>query len=403
MKSQPERLNDWLERQRASGSGEHNGLSGKLTGVDLSQNHSQNHADPDLAEVEELAALASRLQSLPQLRPDADFALRLEQRMLAHARIRAAQRTQSRKHFNWFFPRLGMAPATGVLLGVFLLLVLATGALLAAAHAADAENPLTVVTDWSKHFGTDGRIEQIKQESQKIQQQLKMLATLANRAHAKSYREALAQLDRQLTALGRDVNALPPGPDRDRMSREFATLKNDVRQALHTLLLRLDIPERLITTDELAKLGDSSVPRLIAVKVQQTMVVITGENIRPGAQLLLDDQLVTASSSLRDGAYVFVVDLSGKPAPQSAGIMNTDGTAAALSLSPGQNNGDMNGNSGNNGKGRGDQNNNGNGNAQNTNGGNNNRNGAGNTNGQKGGSDHGRGKPTPSPTPPPTS
>src|SRR5438094_297427 len=85
MRSLPDRLNDQIERQRR----------GERSPVPITKRNRDSDA-------EELAQLARRLQFTPQLRPDPNFAQRLEARVLAHHAARSRQQTvvQPRRLFH---------------------------------------------------------------------------------------------------------------------------------------------------------------------------------------------------------------------------------------------------------------------------------------------------------------
>ena len=119
------------------------------------------------------------------------------------------------------------------------------------------------------------------------------------------------------------------------------------------LLLRLALPERLATTEELGRLG-ATVPQLTSVTVTlpahgngQATVSISGTDLQPGATLLVNDQPVVATGTLQQGVYVFLANWKGKQHPHTVGLMNPDGTAAettAITLKSPTGNGSGNGN-----------------------------------------------------------
>jgi len=84
------------------------------------------------------------------------------------------------------------------------------------------------------------------------------------------------------------------------------------------------------------------------------IVNISGDDIQPGAQLLVDSQLVEARSSLQNDLNVFVANWAGNQHPRSIGILNPDGTAAQTTTITLQIPNDHdNGNGGGNGNGNG--------------------------------------------------
>jgi hypothetical protein len=131
-----ERLNDRLERQRrgAQPSGPSQSV---LPG-----------SDP---KVEELAALAHRLQIAPHFQVDPGFAWRLESRILAH-HAALSRRQAAATWGNWLFqPGRRMQFALGIVL-VCLLLVATMGTFTAAAQVTNPYNPLYEVKRWVQHW-----------------------------------------------------------------------------------------------------------------------------------------------------------------------------------------------------------------------------------------------------------
>src|SRR5258708_1540383 len=127
----PERVNERLEERMAH----------SWNGVQ----HTSGY-DP---EVDQLAALAHRLQSASPLQVRPDFARQLERRLL----VRNAERRQQRTAPGWSFPRLFQArPVVGAIMCLCILLLLAgTGTLVAAAQAADPKRPLYTLKRWEQH------------------------------------------------------------------------------------------------------------------------------------------------------------------------------------------------------------------------------------------------------------
>jgi len=54
-------------------------------------------------------------------------------------------------------------------------------------------------------------------------------------------------------------------------------------------------------------------------------ITFEGRNIEPGAQLLVDGQLVVASGQMKAGGYTFVVKWGKQPTPKSLGLQNPGG------------------------------------------------------------------------------
>jgi len=208
---------------------------------------------------------------------------------------------------------------------------------------------------------------QAELDLQFAREQLNMLADLADPAHAQAYRQALADFDQQVSAAASTIQGLPSAPDRDRLSSELATFKGDARHMLRGLLPQLALAERLLTTDELGRLGDT-VPRLQSVEIvlsaqpdEHATISITGDNLQPGAQLLVNGQVVDVQGSFQNGLLVFTTGWNSNQHPQSIGILNPDGTVAqTTTITLKSSNGNGNGNNGNSNNGHhGNGNNNG--------------------------------------------
>lgn len=356
MKALPERLNDRLERRNARSWNDEQPPGWLLSPV---------HAPDGDPEVDELVAFALRLQAAPPLQADPNFARQLEQRML----IRNAALCSERVVRGWLFPRLLRAhPIFRVGLGLcLLLLLLGTGLLVAGAQVSNPGNPLYAVMRWEQHVQialVSSPESQAELELQFARDRLNTLANLADSAHAEAYYQALVDLDQQIDTAARMINALPAGSYHDRLVSQLAALEADARHTLRSLLPQLALPERLVTTGELGRLGDN-VPRLVSVEIAlpahpkgHAIISIAGDNIQPGAQLLVDNRLVEVRSSFQNSLYVFVTNWVGNQHPHSIGILNPDGTTAqttTITLTVSDDHGNSNGNSnhGGNGNGRG--------------------------------------------------
>jgi hypothetical protein len=349
----PDRLNDRLERRQIRS------WKGEEPPDWLLSPVPAPNWDP---EVDELVALALQVQSAPALQVDPDFARQLEQRVL----VRNAAWHLERPERGWSLPHLLRAhPVFRVALSLcLLLLLLGTGVLVVAAQVTNPDNPLYRVKHWEQQVQVslaNSPANQAQLDLQVARDQLKTLVTLADAAHTQAYREALVELDQQLTIASRAINALPAGTEHDRVGSQLATLQADARHSLRQLLPQLALPERLLTTGELGRLGDS-VPHLVSAEIVlpahpngQAVITIAGDHIQPGAQLLVDNRLVDVHGSLQNGGDVFVANWVGNQHPQSLGIVNPDGTAAqttTITLSSSHDHGNGNGHHGGNGNGQ---------------------------------------------------
>jgi len=317
----PERLNERLEERMAH----------SWNGVQ----HTSGY-DP---EVEQLATLAHPLQSASPLQVRPDFVLQLERRLL----VRNAELRQQRTARGWSFPRLLQAhPVVGAIICLCILLLLAgTGTLVAAAQATGPDSPLYTLKRWEQQvqtsFSPNSPESQAELNLQAARDRLHTLVGLATPTHAQNYRQALVDLDQHINTAAQAINALPLGSSQRRLLSELATLKADARHTLRNFLPQLALTERLATTAELGRLGDS-VPALKSVEIDlpshpngQATIRITGTGIQARALLLVDGRLVEVSGSLQNGVYVFVVNWRGDQHLQSIGVLNPDGTAVQTS------------------------------------------------------------------------
>lgn len=350
MKPLYERLNDRLERgsKRSWNSGE---PPDWLTSPLQAPNR-----DP---EVDELVSLAKQLQTNPHMHANHDFAEMLERRLLLH------HATLSRKLpvRQSFFPRLLRSrPAFSVALAICLLVILlGTSVLVVAAHVSNPDNPLYVLKHWEQHIQVSLANSPENRAELNIKfarDQLHSLADLANPTHKETYYQAIADLDQQVSGVASTIHTLPAGPDRERLLNDFTSFNVEARHTLRGLLPQLDVPERVITTDELGRLGDH-VPHLLSTEIVpsthpngQAIVSISGDNIQPGAQLLVDGQIMEAQGSFQGGLYVLTTNWSNSWHPQYIGILNPDDTVAQTTVITlkGSNDGNGSSSTGNNGQ-----------------------------------------------------
>ena len=349
MKPLSERLNDRLERRdRRSREG------GEAQDWPVSPLYATDR-DP---EVDELVTLAQRLQSTSHLQADPDFASELERRLLLHhAALSRKQPARPR-----FFPRQWrMNPALGIVAGFCLLvLFLGTSMLVVAAKITNPDNPLYLLKRWEQHVQvsfTTSHATQAELDLQYARERLHTLASLANPAHEEAYPQALADLNLELNKATSAISALSALPEHNRLSNELVSLEVEVRHTLRAFLPQLNGPDRLVTTDALGRLGDT-VPRLLNVEIvlsahssRHIIINISGNNILPGAQLLMDGQVMDGRGSFHNGRYVFIESWSSNQLPRNIGILNTDDTAAqTTAITMKSSNGSGNDGSGNNGE-----------------------------------------------------
>ncbi len=323
----PERLNDRLEQLNARS------WNGEKPAGWLRSPARAPESDP---EVDELATLAHRFQSASPLQVDPDFARQLERRILLRSAVLRLEKNPARVRV---FSRLLRAhPVFAMAFSLcLLLLLLGTGLLATAAQVSNPDNPLYAVKRLEQHVQISLASSSESQAALDLhfaRDRLNTLPDLADSAHAEAYQQALTDLDQQISAAFKAINTLPAGTYHDRLASELAALEADARQALRRLLSRLTLPGRLLTTGELGRLGDN-VPLLKSVEIVlpahpngNAIISISGDDIQPGAQLLVDSQVVEARSSLQNGLDVFVAEWDGNQHPHSIAILNPDGTAA---------------------------------------------------------------------------
>jgi hypothetical protein len=131
---------------------------------------------------------------------------------------------------------------------------------------------------------------------------------------------------------------------------------------LRRLLSELALSGRLLTTEELGRLSDTVPHLMYVVSVLsahpngQAIISISGDDIQPGAQLLMDNRLVEARGSPQKGLFVFMATWIGNQYPQSRGIVNSDDTAdetTAITLNGSDDHVNSNNNSNHGGNGNG--------------------------------------------------
>lgn len=338
----PERFYEQLSRCRAHRSGEN-------------RNRPQPSALSTKEEVEPLTTLARRLQKATPMQVDAHFADLLEKQLLAST-ARQALFKQATKRACWkqgfrFSPMkfTTMSLSTRMALCCLFVLCLGTGVLVTGSLPLPQKTALAST-------------RQIELTEHAAHAQLLTLANLADPAHAQAYRGELAKLDQQIDDCAHEVETVPEKSGWQHANHELIELKTDARQALYRFLPGLALPERVLTTSELGKLG-ATVPvvrsasfTLNATKNQAT-VFLQGSGIMPGAHLLLDTQEIPVSGVIQNGGYQITIPWSAQsPLPQHLGILNTNHTAAqtsTLTVQTTQNSGNTGGDDGGGHKGRG--------------------------------------------------
>ncbi len=221
------------------------------------------HADP---EGDELVTVARRLQASQELQADPQFARLLGARLLQ----RHASLHKTRAKRRWFIPQLlGPRPAFAMAIGFCLLiLLLGIGVLVVAAQVSHPENPLNAVKNWEQQMPVSmasSPQSRVALDVQFAREKLGMQAELAGPAHAQAYRQTLADFDQQVSVATGAIRDLTSEADRTRYWANWRGWRV-MRHTRRGLLPQLPLAERLLTTDELGRLGDT-VPRLLGVQV----------------------------------------------------------------------------------------------------------------------------------------
>ncbi|GHO48851.1 hypothetical protein [Ktedonospora formicarum] len=400
--TQPERLLQQQDSQTAQGSPQASEREDTIQPLRMATSSTHEDANTVLLE---LLAVAQTLQAVPQLQVDAEFAHRLEHRLLAR---QVTLKRASRRSSWWQLllrPSLSLRPLVGVAVLCLLIVFFATGILVAAAHTTNPSNPLYSLKRWEYQMqaplsGKPTSLTQAEWDAQFAQDQLSVLTTLASTGQAPQsaqYRDELATFDQAMRIFAHDIEQLPQGTDRQRMEGEYTSRAIDARGALHTLLGHLPLAERQQTTVVLGHLGEL-VPHLTTAIVttpahgtQLLTITLTGDHFQSGAQLLINNRVMTIQGTLQQDQYVFVLTWNSAQI-HSVGLLNRDGTVVQTTSIERHQNGTGASNQGNSNtsKGHGNEN-------------------SGNTSGSENGDNRGNGsngngnksKPPVTPTPPP--
>jgi len=318
-----ERLNDQLEQivQRARRNEQQiSGLPGPAPSVEHT------------SQIEELIALARRLQRTPQVQASPDFVRRLELRL----RLRNAELRLQDRHRRSPLLLLQARPLLSALLGLCVLVCLLSASVLVLAAHTDPGSPLYALSLWERHMQVQlsgSLVDQATLDLQLAREQLAALPGLVGPTHTEAYHQTLYDLDQQVRAASTAIDGLPAGSAQERLVEELAGLKADAIHMLRGLLSRLALPERLVTTGELGQLGDT-IPLLTHARILlpahpngQATISLQGSDLQANAQLLVNSVPVDARVIVQAGQLVFQVAWKGELHPRILGILNPDGTA----------------------------------------------------------------------------
>jgi hypothetical protein len=251
-----------------------------------------------------------------------------------------------------------------MVLAAILLCVLAasTGSVLAmAASVSNPSNPLYRVKEWEQNaqlsFASSPQ-NRVEVSLQIIRDRLNTAASVADASHASTYHKTIEDVEQRIDAVSQVIDKLPAGSDRQRLSSEVATVKNDARHTLYSLLPKLPFTEQLATTTFLGHLG-ASVP-----SIQQATVVVTGHppehakitivgtKLTNSTRLVINNRLVAGDCTLQHNTCVFVIPWHDEGPPHAIAVFNEDDTTAQTTMvtfAYSDNGHSTNGNNGNNG------------------------------------------------------
>jgi|GEM_PF-2380151 len=291
-------------------------------------------------ELRELLETAQQLERLPTLRPDAAFSRRLEHRLQSHAAaLRANGRQQatpaptSRKKRPFFaWARVHPAWAAVVMALAFLGMLGVIG--VAGAQASSPNNPLYQVKlfEQSVRLTFASQADRIRLHISYAQDDLSELHQHTSAGDDANYLQTLQYLQQETSAAASELANLSDSQEHDQLAQMLAQLTASEQQTLRSLLPSLDITERLATTQALSELG-APAPSILSVVVTAgadgtSTVVITGAGFQPGASLLVDGQIVSASVEVTQTQLEATLVLASDAHPQTFGVSNPDGTVA---------------------------------------------------------------------------
>ncbi len=292
------------------------------------------------SELRELLETAQQLDRLPTLRPDAAFARHLEQHLQSRAAAmrapgqrQAAPATISRKKrplLAW--ARVHPAWAAVVMALAFLGILGVIG--VAGAEASSPDNPFYQVKLFEQgvRLTFASQADRIRLHISYAQDDLSELQQHTSAGDDNTYLQTLQYLQQETSEAASALASLPAGQEHDQLAQMLAQLTASEQQTLRSLLPSLDITERLATTQALADLGTPT-PTIRSVVVTagadgKSTVVITGAGFQPGASLLVDGQVVSASVEVTQTQLKATLALAADARPQTFGVSNPDGTVA---------------------------------------------------------------------------
>jgi hypothetical protein len=151
-----------------------------------------------------------------------------------------------------------------------------------------------------------------------------------------TYLSALQALREEDGAAAAALAAMPSGAERQALGGQLTHLRAEESATLGTALATIGWPARIPTTQALDALG-VTVLRITSAKLdakgESWHITITGSGFQPGAVLLVDGQAVTAETQVSATQFdARVPRAHERVMPQTLGVGNPDGTAAASAV-----------------------------------------------------------------------
>jgi hypothetical protein len=293
-----------------------------------------------------LLETARRIEALPTLRPGASFSQRLGRQVQARAAAMrrangsspsalAESRHQLRFALSgWMRVHPGLAAVVALLAVMGVLGVVGV----VGAQASDPGNPFYQVKrfEQSIQLSFANPADRVRLNIGYARSDLQALSSYAQQGDDANYERILGYLNQETSHAENDLKAVPAGAEYTQLAQQLAQVQQDEQQTLRALLKRLDITERLNTTDALRTLG-ASVPAITKVVLRvdednRATVVISGSGFEPGAALLVDGRVMPAEVTVQQQEFTAIVALPPGALPTQFGIVNPDGTAVQIPL-----------------------------------------------------------------------
>ena len=287
-------------------------------------------------EVQAMAQFAQQLRASSSLLPDPAFAQQLERKILAH-NVRYAQAKKTKNRWSWLFSEKGVPRVQFVLATILFCLLLAgtSTVLVMAETVSNPDNPLYHVKVWEQQVQlslANSPQNRADVSLHIIRDRLSIIPTLADPSHTNAYEQTVDDIKGQIENITSIINTLPAGADHDHLVSELATVKNDTRQTLYGVLLKLPLTEQITTTTLLGQLG-APVPEIQQVTIlitrrptSQAIVTIKGTNLTNTTRLIVNMQVIKSNCVVQENTCVFTFPWHKANPPGDIAVLNADGT-----------------------------------------------------------------------------